>query len=147
MPLTDIVLQLRRLLDTEQKKRTTPFGLCIKGILLWTALCAIGYAGLIYVRNSLTAEASTKETVQAMEAIRVLLGIWWPFIWTIPTLIVSRRKLRPKKNHGTKITAAQPRGIAPSIVPLCDVRHLPAPANASMNPGNTGFQPVICRWT
>lgn len=84
-----VIRSIRRYLDTDRKRRASPNTLCVLGILVWTALCAVGYTWLRSMHESLSTESATPEALQSLAAIETLLGAWWPFIWTVPTLIVA----------------------------------------------------------
>ncbi len=55
--------------------------------IAWTAICVVGYCTLIYLFP--VAEGTvTDATPPQQDAVRVLRGIWWPYIWAVPMLIL-----------------------------------------------------------
>lgn len=75
------------------------------GIMAWTVVCAVGYRGLLILRDEMF-----ESSVQADGVFRLtpLVVAWWPFVWGIPVLIVAGvgLSLRKRGNRTTTISGS-----------------------------------------
>lgn len=78
---------LRPYLDSERRRRLSPRTLLGVGAIAWTAICMVGYGTLLYL-FPIADGTATDTTPAQQETVRVLCGIWWPYIWAVPMLIL-----------------------------------------------------------